>query len=158
MRKGIATNGHLPTRLEFPLVTMDTYLASSPELARREFEGPAFVMHRLMSEANDRLPAAPTAAALAREAATRKTSLVTDPRGAVRFLRNLKATVGVGHFVAATAQGGLDHELVLASMTLFAREVMDVLRTDADQVDPLGEAVSDLVQGTDPPDRCSAKQ
>ncbi|MGI8422237.1 MAG: pyridoxal-phosphate dependent enzyme [Gaiellaceae bacterium] len=130
MREAIEAHGHDPAQLGFPLVTMNTYLAPTPEQAREEFEAPAFLMHRLMREADGKPPAEPTAAALARDARARKISLVTDPPGAVRFLRDLDASAGVGHFVASTAQGGLAHERVLASMTLFAREVMDVLRTD----------------------------
>ena len=128
MREALEAHGHVPAQLEFPLVTMDTYLAATRQQAQREFAEPAFIMHRMMRAADGKPPAAPTAAALAQGKAARRISLVTDPPGAVRFLRDLDAAAGVGHFVAATAQGGLPHERVLASMTLFAREVIDVLR------------------------------
>ena len=88
-------------------------------------------MHRLMCEADRRPITAANAEALASKAASLGTSLVTDPRGAISFLRGLQASVGLSYFVAATAQGGLEHERVLSSMKLFAREVMDAIRADA---------------------------
>ena len=83
-----------------------------------------------MRAADLKPPMAPTSEALQQTAVDRGTSLVTHPEEAVRFIRGLRASVGVRHFVAATAQGGLAHERVLASMSLFAREVADVVRSD----------------------------
>lgn len=130
IRSMLEAGGHSPELMEFPLSTFDTYIAPSPKQARLEFRDPAFTMHRLMCESGRRPLAAPSAEGLASKAAALGTSVVTDPQGAVSFLRGLRKSVGLGHFVAATAQGGLDHDLVLASMTLFAREVMDTIRAD----------------------------
>jgi alkanesulfonate monooxygenase SsuD/methylene tetrahydromethanopterin reductase-like flavin-dependent oxidoreductase (luciferase family) len=130
IRSMLEAGGHSPESMEFPLSTFDTYIATSPEQARLEFQDPAFTMHRLMCESGRRPLAAPSAEDLASRAAALGTSVVTDPPGAISFLRGLHTSVGLGHFVAATAQGGLDHALVLASMTLFAHEVMDAIRAD----------------------------
>ena len=128
IRAMLEAGGHSPEKLGFPLATFDTYVAPSRDQARLEFQGPAYTMHQLMCEAGKRPLAAASAEALASERAALGVSVVTDPPGAISFLRSLETSVGLGHFVAATAQGGIDHELVLASMTLFAREVMDVIR------------------------------
>lgn len=130
MRQVLEAHGHVPAQLDFPLVTMNTYVAATVQQARGEFDGSAFVMHRLMHEADGRPSEATTAAALARVTTKRRTSLVADPSTAVQFLRDLDASAGVGHFVTATALGGLAHERVISSMTLFAREVIDVMRAD----------------------------
>jgi alkanesulfonate monooxygenase SsuD/methylene tetrahydromethanopterin reductase-like flavin-dependent oxidoreductase (luciferase family) len=132
IRAMLEAAGHSPTEMQFPLSTFDMYIAPSVAQARLEFSEPAFTMHRLMCESGRRSLAAPSAEALARRAEALGTSLVTDPAGAVSYLRELEASTGLAHFVAATAQGGLEHELVLSSMTLFATEVMAVLRADAD--------------------------
>jgi len=108
---------------------MDTYVAPTAEQARREFAEPAFLMHRLMREADGKPPAAVSADALLTGGIERGTSLVADPESAIRLLEELRRRVGVRHFVAATAQGDLPHDRVLASMELFATEVMDVVRS-----------------------------
>ena len=125
----IRERGSSSVALEFPLVTMDTYVAPTAEQARREFAEPAFLMHRLMREADGKPPAAVSADALLTGGIERGTSLVADPESAIRLLEELRRRVGVRHFVAATAQGDLPHDRVLASMELFATEVMDVVRS-----------------------------
>lgn len=130
MRAMLEARGHSPEALGFPLSTFDTYIAPTPSAARSQFLEAAFTMHRLMSASGRRPPAAATAEAFADRAEELGTRLVTGPDEAVAFLRDLDDAVGLGHFVAATAQGGLDHELVVSSMTLFAREVMDVIRAN----------------------------
>jgi len=131
IRAMLESRGLSPETMEFPLSTFDTYVAPTRETARADFLEPAFTMHRLMSESGRRAPVAETPDAFAHRADALGTRLVASPSEAVAFVRDLDATIGLGHFVAATAQGGLDHELVLASMTLFAREVMDVVRADS---------------------------
>ena len=131
IRTMLEAGGHSPQGMDFPLMTVDTYIAPSVDQASLEFRDPAFTMHRLMCEADRRPVTAANAEALASKAATLGTSLITDPPGAISFLRGLQASVGLSYFVAATAQGGLEHELVLSSMKLFAREVMDAIRADA---------------------------
>ena len=129
MHDAIRRSGASADQLEFPLLTMNTYLAPSAEQARAEFGGYAFAMHRLMREADGKPPAAASAEALLAAEVDRGTSLVGDPAFAVRFLEELRRRAGVRHFVAATAQGGLPHDRVLASMELFATQVMDVVRS-----------------------------
>lgn len=129
--------GLSPSDLQFPLSTFDTYIAPSVGKAQEDFREPAFTMHRLMREADRRPLAASDSTQLAARSAALGTSLVTDPAGAVSFLRDLEETTGLAHFVAATAQGGLCHELVLASMELFAREVIPVLRSGSGHMDAL---------------------
>lgn len=130
IRAMLESRGLSPEAMEFPLSTFDTYIAPTRDMARTDFLEPAFTMHRLMAESGRRAPVAATPEAFAHRADALGTRLVASPPEAVAFVRDLRATVGLGHFVAATAQGGLDHDLVLASMTLFAREVMDVVRAD----------------------------
>ncbi len=128
IRALLEARGHSPEALEFPLSTFDTYIAPTASVARAQFLGPAYTMHRLMCASGRRPPAAATTEAFADQAEGLGTRLVTGPEEAVAYLRDLRQSVGLGHFIAATAQGGLDHELVIASMTLFAREVMDAIR------------------------------
>lgn len=128
MRAMLEGRGHEPVRMEFPLSTFDTYIAPTRAQAHSDFLDPAFRMHQLMSAAGRRPPTAATPEAFADRADALGTRLVTGPAEAVSFLRELDSTAGLGHFVAATAQGGLSHELVLSSMTLFAEEVMRVMR------------------------------
>jgi len=130
MRAMLEGRGHEPVRMEFPLSTFDTYIAPTRAQARADFLEPAFRMHQLMSAAGRRPPTAATPEAFADRADALGTRLVTGPAEAVSFLRELDSIPGLGHFVAATAQGGLSHELVLSSMTLFAEEVMRVIRAD----------------------------
>ncbi len=131
MRAMLEARGHAPEAMEFPLSTFDTYIAPTPAEAHSQFLEPAFTMHRLMSASGRRPPVAATPEAFASHAEALGTRLVTGPAEAASFLLELDAAAGLGHFVAATAQGGLDHQLVLSSMTLFARGVMDVVRAES---------------------------
>ncbi len=130
IRAMLEAGGHSPEAMEFPLSTFDTYLAATEARAAGEFREAAFLMHGLMSKSGRKEPVAATAAGLEDVAAALGTRVVTDPAGAITMLRGLREEIGLAHFVAATAQGGLAHEKVLSSMTLFAAEVMSVLRAD----------------------------
>lgn len=129
MHDAIRARGASADRLEFPLVTMNTYVAPTAEQARGEFGEHAFAMHRLMREADGRPPAAWSSEELLSGELDRRISLVSDPSSAILFLEELRSRAGVRHFVAATAQGGLPHDRVVGSMELFAKQVMDVMRS-----------------------------
>ena len=129
LRAWLAAEGHLYALEECPLSTFDTYIAPSKSEARAEFLTPAFTMHRLMRESSLQPLAAASPEELAHRTAGLGTALVSDPDGALSYVRDLETRAGLKHFVAATAQGGLAHDLVVRSMTLFAREVMDAIRS-----------------------------
>ncbi len=59
------------------------------------------------------------------------TLLVSDPAEACDFLRDLRDSIDLRHFTAATAIGGLEHDKVMACMKLWAEEVMPVLREES---------------------------
>ena len=141
----LVAGGADPNTIEFPH-TMNCYVAETPERARAEYASAVWTMHELTpyspfasvpkitkdfeyyKKMNERLLRHETGESMLDEALAKKQMMVTDPAGARRQLRELRDAVGLDHFVGATMVGGLDHELVLRSMKLFADEVMPEFR------------------------------